>query len=47
MQPLYYILPEFDHLFELAEMDIMALVEEAKSLGLFSPLFPPKEKKAS
>ncbi|SVD63377.1 uncharacterized protein METZ01_LOCUS416231, partial [marine metagenome] len=21
-------------------------VEEAKSLGLFSPLFPPKEKKA-
>ncbi|WP_202940991.1 phenylalanine 4-monooxygenase [Alteromonas macleodii] len=47
MQPLYYILPEFDHLFEIAEMDIMALVEEAKSLGLFSPLFPPKEKKAS
>ena len=38
---------EFDHLFELAEMDIMALVEKAKSLGLFSPLFPPKEKKAS
>ncbi len=47
MQPLYYILPEFNHLFELAEMDIMALVEQAKSLGLFSPLFPPKEKKAS
>jgi phenylalanine-4-hydroxylase len=47
MQPLYYILPEFDHLFELAEMDIMALVEKAKSLGLFAPLFEPKEKKAS
>jgi phenylalanine-4-hydroxylase len=47
MQPLYYILPDFDHLFELAEMDIMALVEKAKALGLFSPLFPPKEKKAS
>lgn len=47
MQPLYYILPEFDHLFELAESDIMALVQEAKKLGLFSPLFPPKEKKAS
>lgn len=46
MQPLYYILPEFDHLFELAEMDIMALVQKAKALGLFSPLFPPKEKKA-
>jgi len=47
MQPLYYVLQEFDYLFELAEMDIMALVEKAKSLGLFSPLFPPKEKKAS
>ena len=47
MQPLYYVLPEFDYLFELAEMDIMALVEKAKSLGLFSPLFPPKEQKAS
>ncbi len=47
MQPLYYVLQEFDYLFELAEMDIMALLEKAKSLGLFSPLFPPKEKKAS
>ena len=40
-------LKQFDYLFELAEMDIMALVEKAKSLGLFSPLFPPKEQKAS
>lgn len=47
MQPLYYILPDFDHLFELAEMDIMALVEQAKKLGLYPPLFPPKEKKVS
>lgn len=46
MQPLYYVLPEFDHLFELAEMDIMALIAKAKSLGLFEPLFEPKEKKA-
>jgi len=42
MQPLYYVLPHFDHLYELAEMDIMALVEEAKSLGLFPPMFAPK-----
>ncbi|GEA11760.1 phenylalanine 4-monooxygenase [Alteromonas sp. KUL49] len=46
MQPLYYILPEFNYLYELAEMDIMALVKEAKSLGLFDPLFPPKIKQA-
>ncbi len=46
MQPLYYILPEFDYLYELAEMDIMALVNEAKSMGLFDPLFPPKIKQA-
>jgi phenylalanine-4-hydroxylase len=47
MQPLYYILPNFDHLFELAEMDIMAMVREAKQLGLYTPLFPPKDKKVS
>lgn len=46
MQPLYYILNQFDDLFSLAEMDIMAMVQEAKKLGLFEPLFPPKEKKA-
>jgi phenylalanine-4-hydroxylase len=47
MQPLYYILPNFDHLFELAEMDIMTLVQKAKQLGLYPPLFPPKDKKVS
>lgn len=47
MQPLYYILDQFDDMFSLAEMDIMALVQQAKQLGLFAPLFPPKEKKAS
>ncbi|WP_414830202.1 phenylalanine 4-monooxygenase [Alteromonas sp. H39] len=47
MQPLYYILEQFDDLFSLAEMDIMSLVAEAKRLGLYDPLFPPKEKQAS
>ncbi len=47
MQPLYYILDQFDDLFSLAEMDIMSLVTEAKKLGLYEPLFPPKEKQAS
>lgn len=47
MQPLYYILEQFDDLFTLSEMDLMALVQQAKTLGLFEPLFPPKEKKVS
>jgi phenylalanine-4-hydroxylase len=47
MQPLYYILDKFDDLFEISKMDIMAMVEEAKQLGLFEPQFPPKEKLAS
>jgi phenylalanine-4-hydroxylase len=47
MQPLYYVLESFDSLFDIAEMDIMALVSQAKKLGLFAPKFLPKEKKAS
>lgn len=47
MQPLYYLLADFDDLFALAESDIMALVAEAKSLGLYEPLFEPKVKHAS
>jgi len=47
MQPIYYVLSHFDNLFDLAELDVMALVEEAKRLGLHEPLFPPKLKEAS
>lgn len=47
MQPLYYVLPHFDHLYDIAQMDLMALVEQAKALGLHAPKFPPKERKAS
>lgn len=42
MQPVYYTLNHVDELFEIADMDIMALVEEAMGLGLFAPKFPPK-----
>ena len=43
MQPLYYILPDFDYLFELADMDIMSLVNKAKGLGLYPALFDAKK----
>ena len=47
MQPIYYALESFDSLFAIAEMDIMALVSQAKVLGLFAPRFLPKVKQAS
>ncbi|PSJ46493.1 phenylalanine 4-monooxygenase [Zobellella endophytica] len=47
MQPIYYVLDSIDDLFHIAEMDIMAKVNEAKALGLFAPTFPPKQQQAS
>ncbi|MFT6268476.1 MAG: phenylalanine-4-hydroxylase [Alphaproteobacteria bacterium] len=42
MQPIYYVLQQADDLDEMASMDLMALVEDAKKLGLFAPKFAPK-----
>lgn len=42
LQPLYYVLDSLDDLQTLAQQDLMALVEQAKALGLFAPLFTPK-----
>jgi phenylalanine-4-hydroxylase len=47
MQPVYFVLDRFEQLYDIAEMDIMRLVEEAKTLGLYEPRFPPKPKKVS
>ncbi|MFT5923222.1 MAG: phenylalanine-4-hydroxylase [Paraglaciecola sp.] len=47
MQPIYYVLDSFDSLFNIAEMNIMDLVTQAKHLGLYAPRFPAKEKQAS
>ena len=47
MQPIYYVLNSMDDLFELADMDLLSKVREARELGLFPPLFPPKIKQAS
>jgi phenylalanine-4-hydroxylase len=41
------VLEDFDNLIDMAEMDIMALVEEAKNLGLFALKFTPKNKLVS
>ncbi|MFD2178071.1 phenylalanine 4-monooxygenase [Veronia pacifica] len=42
MQPIYFTIDSLDRLFDFTNMDLMACVEEAKSLGLHAPLFPPK-----
>ena len=42
MQPLYYYLEDLRELYELARMDLMSLVQQAKAKGLFAPLYPPK-----
>ncbi|MDC3744012.1 phenylalanine 4-monooxygenase [Pseudomonas syringae pv. syringae] len=44
LQPLYFVLPDLKHLFDLAQQDIMALVGQGMQLGLHAPKFPPKTK---
>jgi phenylalanine-4-hydroxylase len=43
MQPIYYVLQQANDLDDMANMDLMSIVEEAKQLGLFEAKFSPKE----
>lgn len=47
MQPIYYILDGLNSLDDLAQLDLLDLVAQARQLGLFEAKFPPKEKVAS
>ena len=47
MQPVYYLLDSFEQLFEIADLDLMALVAQAKSLGLHPPKYQAKQSLAS
>lgn len=42
LQPVYFVLPQLKRLFELAQEDIMGQVQQAMTLGLHAPKFPPK-----
>jgi phenylalanine-4-hydroxylase len=44
MQPLYYVLEEFDDLFHILDNVVMDKLNESKKLGSFPPKYPPKEK---
>ena len=46
LQPLYFVLPELKRLFDVAQEDIMGMVERGMQLGLHTPLFAPKPKAA-
>jgi len=46
MQPVYYVLDNIEQLFDVANTDIMEALRKAKSLGLYEPTYPPKEKQA-
>lgn len=39
MQPIYFVIDDFDDLFKLTKMDLMKLVEKAKQLGMRDPLY--------
>jgi len=46
-QTVYFILNSFDQLYDIAQMDILALIAQARSLGMHAPTFPLKDKTAS
>lgn len=40
MQPIYFVIDNFDTLYELTNMDLIALIHEAKKLGEYAPSYP-------
>lgn len=43
-QPIYFVIQSFNELYDLVQIDLIAAIEKARSLGMHAPLFPPKEK---
>ncbi len=46
-QTVYYVLDRMDDLFGLAQQDLHALIRTARTLGEFTPTYPPKQKEAA
>jgi phenylalanine-4-hydroxylase len=42
-QTVYFIINSFDELYELAQQDLIALITQARSLGMHAPTFPSKD----
>lgn len=43
MQPVYYVLENFDALYQLLDTDLIGLIHKARELGEFAPLFASPE----
>lgn len=43
MQPIYFMLNSIKELDKIGKLDLLALVEQAKALGLHEPMFPAKK----
>jgi phenylalanine-4-hydroxylase len=43
-QPLYYVIQDFAELYQLSNEDLLAKIQEARTLGMHAPLFEPKLK---
>lgn len=43
MQPIYYVIDDFNVLFELIEMDLLGLIKQARALGMHEPLYSVSE----
>ena len=41
-QPLYYVIQDFSELYNLTNLDLLAKINEARTLGMHAPLFEPK-----
>lgn len=40
LQPKYFVIPSLSHLYQLAQLDIIALIGQAQALGLHPPTYP-------
>ncbi len=43
-QPLYFVIKDFSELFNLSKLDLLDLINQARTLGMHAPLFEPKVK---
>jgi len=44
IQPIYYIIDHFDVLYQLIEMDLLALIQKARELGMYDPVYSTRFK---
>jgi phenylalanine-4-hydroxylase len=46
-QPIYFVIESSRELYDLAQMDLLDLIAQARHMGMHPPAFPPKEAVAS